>query len=54
MRAIVTQLSQGLKLAWVPRVDGSFLTENPQTLVERGVIADVPFVNGMSSVETDH
>ena len=54
MRIVVTWLLQALKLAWVPRVDGIFLTESPQTLVEQGVIADVPFVNGMLSVETDH
>ncbi|KIY52398.1 alpha/beta-hydrolase [Fistulina hepatica ATCC 64428] len=37
---------QSLSLAWLPRVDGVFLTDLPQQLVADGVIADIPFVNG--------
>ncbi|GJE92625.1 carotenoid ester lipase precursor [Phanerochaete sordida] len=35
-----------LNLVWEPLIDGVFLTDDPQKLVARGAIADVPFVNG--------
>ncbi|ETW82212.1 Esterase/Lipase [Heterobasidion irregulare TC 32-1] len=35
-----------LNLVWMPRTDGKFLTEDPQTLVKKGHVADIPFVNG--------
>ncbi|VDB87929.1 unnamed protein product [Peniophora sp. CBMAI 1063] len=35
-----------LDLAWQPRADGTFLTENAQVLVQKGSMADVPFVIG--------
>ncbi|KAI9066037.1 carotenoid ester lipase precursor [Trametes sanguinea] len=37
---------QSLRLTWLPRVDGKFLTDTPQNLVQRGSVADVPFVTG--------
>ncbi|KAF8835874.1 alpha beta-hydrolase [Paxillus ammoniavirescens] len=37
---------QSLILTWQPRVDGVFITDNPQKLVQRGSVANVPFVNG--------
>ncbi|KAF8837132.1 alpha beta-hydrolase [Paxillus ammoniavirescens] len=37
---------QSLALAWQPRADGVFLTDNPQKLVQQGFVADVPFVTG--------
>ncbi|KAF8318770.1 alpha/beta-hydrolase [Clavulina sp. PMI_390] len=37
---------QSLDLAWLPRVDGVFLTDAPFNLVANGVVANVPFVNG--------
>ncbi|KAI0296557.1 carotenoid ester lipase precursor [Multifurca ochricompacta] len=37
---------QGLTLAWLPRVDGVFLTENPQKAVQRGHVASVPMITG--------
>ncbi|KIY52453.1 alpha/beta-hydrolase [Fistulina hepatica ATCC 64428] len=37
---------QSSDIAWVPRVDGVFLTAPPQQLVADGVIADIPFING--------
>ncbi|EGN97919.1 hypothetical protein SERLA73DRAFT_109200 [Serpula lacrymans var. lacrymans S7.3] len=37
---------QSLILAWLPRVDGVFLTEDPQILVQQGSVADIPFING--------
>jgi len=42
---------QSLMLAWIPRVDGVLLTDNPQILVERGVIANVPSVSGTTDDE---
>jgi acetylcholinesterase len=39
---------QALHLAYLPRPDGVFLTDNPQLLVQQGVVADVPFVTGVS------
>lgn len=35
-------------MTWVPRVDGTFLTDFPQQLVLQGSVADVPFVTGVS------
>ncbi|KIJ19264.1 hypothetical protein PAXINDRAFT_8620 [Paxillus involutus ATCC 200175] len=37
---------QSLALAWQPRADGVFLTDDPQKLVQQGLVADVPFVTG--------
>ncbi|KAI0292408.1 carotenoid ester lipase precursor [Russula brevipes] len=37
---------QGLVLAWLPRVDGVFLTEPPQHAVLRGHVSDVPVITG--------
>ncbi|KAJ7205224.1 Alpha/Beta hydrolase protein [Mycena pura] len=37
---------QSLALAWVPREDGTFLTDNPQRLVQQGKVANVPFITG--------
>jgi hypothetical protein len=39
---------QGLVLAWLPRVDGVFLTEPPQYSVLRGHVSDVPVITGTS------
>ncbi len=39
-------LSQSLALAWIPRADGVFLTDNPQKLVQDGKVANVPFITG--------
>lgn len=38
---------QGLVLAWLPRVDGVFLTEPPQYSVVRGHVANVPVISGV-------
>ncbi|KAH9932737.1 carotenoid ester lipase precursor [Epithele typhae] len=37
---------QALKLAWIPRVDGVFLTQPSQQLVVNGSVAKIPFVSG--------
>ncbi|OAX38437.1 alpha beta-hydrolase [Rhizopogon vinicolor AM-OR11-026] len=37
---------QSLAIAWLPRVDGVFLTADPQQLVLQGSVADIPFVTG--------
>ncbi|KAJ7886362.1 Alpha/Beta hydrolase protein [Mycena leptocephala] len=37
---------QSLVLAWLPREDGVFLTDNPQRLVQQGKVANVPFITG--------
>ncbi|KAH8982171.1 carotenoid ester lipase precursor [Lactarius hatsudake] len=37
---------QGLILAWMPRVDGVFLTEPPQYSVLRGHVSNVPMITG--------
>ncbi|KAI0787376.1 carotenoid ester lipase precursor [Fomes fomentarius] len=37
---------QSLRLAWLPRADGTFLTDHPQNLVKQGSIANIPFVTG--------
>jgi len=35
-----------LSLAWLPRVDDVFLTDDPQQLVLQGSVANVPFITG--------
>jgi len=35
-----------MALAWLPRVDGVFLTADPQDLITQGSVADIPFVTG--------
>ncbi|KAH9960122.1 carotenoid ester lipase precursor [Russula dissimulans] len=37
---------QGLVLAWMPRVDGVFLTEPPEYSVLRGHVSNVPLITG--------
>lgn len=37
---------QSLVLAWMPRADGDFLTDNPQRLVKQDKVAKIPFVSG--------
>ncbi|KAG9308805.1 Alpha/Beta hydrolase protein [Chiua virens] len=37
---------QSLALAWLPRVDGVFLTDDPQNLVRQGSVANIPFISG--------
>lgn len=37
---------QSLKLAWLPRADGIFLTDAPQKLVQQGKVANIPFITG--------
>lgn len=37
---------QSLDLAWLPRVDGVFLTAPPYNLVQSGSVAKIPFVTG--------
>ncbi|KAG7088905.1 hypothetical protein E1B28_012850 [Marasmius oreades] len=37
---------QSLNLAWLPRADGVFLTDNPQRLVQQGKVAKIPIVSG--------
>ncbi|KAJ7480554.1 carotenoid ester lipase precursor [Mycena latifolia] len=37
---------QSLVLAWLPRADGTFLSDNPQRLVQQGKVANIPFVTG--------
>jgi hypothetical protein len=39
-------ISQSLALVWLPRVDGDFLVDDPQKLVEQGKVARIPFVTG--------
>jgi hypothetical protein len=39
---------QGLVLAWMPRVDGVFLTEPPEYSVLRGHVSNVPLITGES------
>lgn len=40
-------LLQSLNLAWQPRADGTFLSDNFQNLVVKGKVANVPFVTGV-------
>ncbi|KIK61900.1 hypothetical protein GYMLUDRAFT_243066 [Collybiopsis luxurians FD-317 M1] len=42
---------QSLRLAWLPRFDGVFLTDSPQTLVQKGQIAAVPMISGICNDE---
>ncbi|KAJ7155733.1 Alpha/Beta hydrolase protein [Mycena filopes] len=37
---------QSLVLAWLPRADGTFLADNPQRLVQQGLVSKIPFVTG--------
>ncbi|VDC05627.1 unnamed protein product [Peniophora sp. CBMAI 1063] len=37
---------QSLSLAYLPRVDGDFITDAPQKLVQQGKVANVPFITG--------
>ncbi|KAI0791004.1 carotenoid ester lipase precursor [Abortiporus biennis] len=37
---------QSLRLTWLPRADGKFITNNPQILVKQGFVSPVPFVTG--------
>ncbi|KAI0699094.1 carotenoid ester lipase precursor [Cytidiella melzeri] len=41
----------GLHLAYLPRADGVFLTDDPQRLVQEGKVANVPFVSGNNDDE---
>ena len=42
----LTTYRQALALAYLPRVDGIFLLDDPQKLVQKGTIARIPFVSG--------
>ncbi|KAI0823990.1 carotenoid ester lipase precursor [Trametes gibbosa] len=44
---------QSLRLAWLPRVDGKFLVDAPQNLVQKGSVAGVPFVTGASDCDDE-
>ncbi|KAH7872260.1 carotenoid ester lipase precursor [Lentinula edodes] len=37
---------QSLNLAWLPRADGVFLTDDPQKLVQQGQVSAIPIVSG--------
>ncbi|KDR82548.1 hypothetical protein GALMADRAFT_134147 [Galerina marginata CBS 339.88] len=37
---------QSLNLAWLPRTDGVFLTDNPQISVQQGKVANIPYITG--------
>ncbi|KAH9178044.1 carotenoid ester lipase precursor [Lactarius sanguifluus] len=37
---------QSLALAWLPRVDGVFLVDEPQKLIQQGKVPRIPFVAG--------
>ncbi|KAL0573980.1 hypothetical protein V5O48_007972 [Marasmius crinis-equi] len=37
---------QSLRLAWLPRADGVFLTDAPMELVRQGRVANIPIVSG--------
>ncbi|KAJ3759224.1 Alpha/Beta hydrolase protein [Lentinula raphanica] len=37
---------QSLNLAWLPRADGVFLSDDPQRLVQQGQVATIPIVSG--------
>ncbi|KAF5385567.1 hypothetical protein D9757_006799 [Collybiopsis confluens] len=37
---------QSLNVAWLPRVDGVFLKDDPQKLVQAGQVAAIPIING--------
>jgi len=38
--------TQSLHLAWLPRTDGVFLTDDAQKLVQQGKVAKIPYVIG--------
>ncbi|KAF8259500.1 carotenoid ester lipase precursor [Lactarius quietus] len=38
--------NQALALAWLPLVDGVFLVDDPQKLIQQGKVARIPFVTG--------
>ena len=38
--------TQSLRLAWLPRTDGVFLTDDPQKLVQQGKVAKIPYITG--------
>jgi acetylcholinesterase len=40
------QTIQSLALAWLPRVDGLLLVDDPQKLVQKEAVAPIPFVTG--------
>ena len=42
---------QALHLSWHPSADGTFLTDNPQKLVEEGKVADIPIITGTSTAK---
>ncbi|KAJ7832850.1 carotenoid ester lipase precursor [Mycena olivaceomarginata] len=42
---------QALAETFILRVDGVFLTDNPQQLVKQGSVAKVPFINGVNDDE---
>ncbi|KAK7029558.1 hypothetical protein VNI00_014435 [Paramarasmius palmivorus] len=37
---------QSLNLPWLPRADGTFLSDNPQKLVQEGKVANIPMISG--------
>ncbi|KAJ7205201.1 carotenoid ester lipase precursor [Mycena pura] len=37
---------ESLRIAWPPRADGTFLSDNPQRLVQQGKVANIPFISG--------
>ncbi|KAF9478210.1 carotenoid ester lipase precursor [Pholiota conissans] len=43
---IIDVALQSLNLAWLPRADGVFLTDNPQKLVQEGKVAKIPYITG--------
>ena len=46
-----THFFKSVVLEYLPRVDGVFLTDNPQQLVLRGEVANVPFVAGSYPIQ---
>jgi carboxylesterase type B len=42
----IRSVPQSLDLAWPPRVDDDFLTDDPQKLVQQGQVAKIPIVSG--------
>src|ERR1700761_8904575 len=40
-------IMQSLRLTWLPRADGTFVSDNPQRLVQQGKVANIPFISGM-------
>ncbi|KAJ7205198.1 Alpha/Beta hydrolase protein [Mycena pura] len=37
---------ESLRLTWLPRADGTFVSDNPQRLVQQGKVANIPFISG--------